>query len=139
MDIAVALWIAVPLAAVHLLVCRRRAILVFQIITDLMLLILPVRVLLSGAHLGPGFAGGEIWGAPVTVAGSPEQSDLPLQFAVWWEEVRRLAVELPAGTGLWLGGSGAADAAGVVERDGLLVFDGLERFEETLDRTRGIG
>ncbi|MGC8917624.1 MAG: hypothetical protein ACP5NF_11675, partial [Thermoanaerobaculum sp.] len=25
--------------------------------------------------------------------GSPEQSDLPLQFAVWWEEVRRLARE----------------------------------------------
>ena len=24
------------------------------------------------------------------VSGSPEQSDLPLQFAVWWEEVRRL-------------------------------------------------
>ena len=29
----------------------------------------------------------------VQLAGSPEQSDLPLQFAVWWEEVRRLARE----------------------------------------------
>lgn len=29
----------------------------------------------------------------VQVAGSPEQSDLPLQFAVWWEEVRRLVRE----------------------------------------------
>jgi hypothetical protein len=90
-DIAVALWIAVPLAAIHLLARRRRAVLVFQLMIDAMLLVLPVRVLLSGAHLGPGFAGGEIWGAPVTVAGSPEQSDLPLQFAVWWEEARRLA------------------------------------------------
>ncbi|MDW7968082.1 MAG: YfhO family protein [Thermoanaerobaculum sp.] len=26
----------------------------------------------------------------LTVTGSPEQSDFPLQFAVWWEEVRRL-------------------------------------------------
>jgi len=88
--IAVALWIAVPLAAIHLLVRRRRAVLVFQVLIDAMLLVLPVRVLLSGAHLGPGFAGGEAWGAPVTISGSAEQSDLPLQFAVWWEEVRRL-------------------------------------------------
>ena len=99
MDIAVALWIAVPLAVIHLLVRRRRAVLVFQVLIDAMLLVLPVRVLLSGAHLGPGFAGGEIWGAPVTISGSAEQSDLPLQFAVWWEEVRRLVA---AGEPPWI-------------------------------------
>ena len=91
MGIAVVLWVVVPLAAIHMLLRRRRAVLVFQVMVDVMLLVLPVRVLLSGAHLGPGFAGGEMWGAPVSIGGSPEQSDLPLQFAVWWEEVRRLA------------------------------------------------
>ncbi|MGC8917663.1 MAG: hypothetical protein ACP5NF_11875, partial [Thermoanaerobaculum sp.] len=44
---------------------------------------------LSPYRVGPAVSpyGGE------QVSGSPEQSDLPLQFAVWWEEVRRLARE----------------------------------------------
>lgn len=38
-------------------------------------------------------------GNPVHLSGSPEQSDLPLQFAVWWEEVRRL---VKAGEPPWI-------------------------------------
>lgn len=91
MDLAVASWIAGPLVAVHVMARRRRALLVFQVIVDVLLLALPGRLLLSGAHLGPGYGGGETWGAPAPVGGSTEQSDLPLQFAVWWDEARRLA------------------------------------------------
>jgi hypothetical protein len=89
-DLPVLLWVLAPVAAVHLALVRRRAWLTFQLLLDAMLLLLPGRMLLSGAHLGPGVAGGEPWGAPTTVAGSGEQSDLPLEFSVWWEEVRRL-------------------------------------------------
>jgi len=91
MDAATALWIVAPLAAVHVLVRRRRALLLFQIAVDVALLLLPGRVLLRGCHVGPGAPGAEAWGGPVAVAGSPEQSDLPLEFSVWWAEVRRLA------------------------------------------------
>ncbi len=90
MDVATALWIVVPLAAAHVLARRRRALLLFQLATDVALLLLPGRLLLSGCHIGPGAPGATVWGGPVTVAGSPEQSDLPLEFSVWWAEVRRL-------------------------------------------------
>ena len=90
MGVGTALWIVVPLAAIHLLVRRNRPLLACQLLVDVMLLLLPGRILLRGAHVGPGVAGALAWGAPVTIAGSPEQSDLPLQFEVWWEEVRRL-------------------------------------------------
>ncbi|MFH1176565.1 MAG: hypothetical protein V1750_04085, partial [Acidobacteriota bacterium] len=110
---AVALWILLPLAVVHLALRQWRGGLCFQLLLDLALLALPGRVLLCGAHLGPGLAGAAAWGAPAPVLGSPEQSDLPLQFAVWWEEVRRLAGagELPwiserAGGGLPLAATG---------------------------------
>jgi hypothetical protein len=91
MGIHAALWILVPLALVHVAVWRRREILIFQLLVDVGLLLLPGRLLIAGAHLGPGVVGGAPWGTPTTVIGSPEQSDLPLQFEVWWEEVRRLA------------------------------------------------
>ncbi len=91
MDVPVLLWIVVPLAIVHLAAWRRRDVLVFQLLVDVALLLLPGRLLLAGVHLGPGVVGGAPWGAPTTVIGSPEQGDLPLEFAVWWEEVRRLA------------------------------------------------
>ncbi|HUK14661.1 MAG TPA: hypothetical protein VLW17_15290 [Thermoanaerobaculaceae bacterium] len=91
MGVATALWIVVPLAAVHLLVRRNRPLLAFQLLVDAMLLLLPGRILLRGAHVGPGVAGAQAWGAPVTISGSPEQSDFPLQLTAWWEEVRRLA------------------------------------------------
>jgi hypothetical protein len=91
MNVAVALWILVPLALVHVLVRRNRALLLFQVAVDVGLVLLPGRLLLRGLDLGPGVPGATEWGGPVTVTGSPEQTDLPLQLAVWWEEVGRLA------------------------------------------------
>ncbi|MBZ5589537.1 MAG: hypothetical protein LAO05_13325 [Acidobacteriia bacterium] len=90
MDPTTALWIVVPLALVHIVIRRRRVFLLFQLAVDIALLLLPGRLLLVGDHIGPGSPGAAEWGGPATVAGSPEQSDLPLEFAVWWEEVRRL-------------------------------------------------
>jgi hypothetical protein len=90
MGAAVALWILVPLALVHILARRNRTLLLFQIAVDVGLLLLPGRVLLRGLHVGPGVPGAAGWGAPVAVTGSTEQSDFPLEFSVWWEEVRRL-------------------------------------------------
>ncbi len=99
MDLPVALWILVPLALVHLVARRSRPLILFQVAVDVALLLLPGRVLLHGLHLGPGVPGATEWGAPVAVAGSPEQSDLPLEFTVWWGEVRRLAA---AGQPPWI-------------------------------------
>ncbi len=99
MDIATALWIVVPLALVHWCARRRRALLLFQVAVDVMLLLLPGRLLLQGLHIGPGVPGSPEWGGPVSVTGSQEQSDLPLQLAVWWEEVRRLTA---AGEPPWI-------------------------------------
>ena len=93
MDGAAALWILLPLAVVHVLARRSRALFLFQIAVDVALLLLPGRLLLRGLHVGPGVPGASGWGAPVPVAGSPEQSDVPLEFSVWWQEVRRLAAE----------------------------------------------
>ncbi len=90
MDVATALWIIVPLALVHVLARRSRALLLFQVAVDVMLLLLPGRLLLQGLHIGPGAPGALEWGGPVTVTGSPEQTDLPLEFEPWWTEVRRL-------------------------------------------------
>jgi hypothetical protein len=92
-DTQSALWILVPLAVVHLVLSRRRGALAFQVLLDVTLLAMPLRHLGSGAHLGPGVDWAVPWGAPPTVSGSPEQADLPVQFAVWWQEVRRLAAD----------------------------------------------
>ena len=99
MDTATALWILLPLALIHLLLARRRSALAFQIVVDIALLVLPLRQLGAGAHLGPGVTWAEPWGAPRTIAGSPEQADLPVQFSIWWQEVRRLAA---AGEPPWI-------------------------------------
>jgi hypothetical protein len=93
MDAAVILWIVVPLAVVHVLARRRRALLLFQLAVDAGLVLLPGSVLLRGLHLEPGAPGATQWGGPVGVVGSPEQSDLPLEFSVWWTEVRRLVAD----------------------------------------------
>lgn len=90
MSLAAALFAAGLLAAIHLGLRRSRPALRFQLAVDLLLLLLPGRVLFSGAHLGPGPLGGESWGTVRTVWGSPDQVDLPTQLHVWWEEVRRL-------------------------------------------------
>ncbi|MGE5235286.1 MAG: YfhO family protein [Acidobacteriota bacterium] len=78
---------------------RRRPLLTFQVLVDVLLVALLGRHLLMGLHLGPGVEGSGTWGAPRTMAGSPEQTDLPLQFDVWWSEVRRLVV---AGEPPWI-------------------------------------
>lgn len=93
MGAAVALWILVPLTLVHILARRNRTLLLFQIAVDIGLVLLPGRLLLRGLHVGSGVPGAAGWGAPVSVTGSPEQSDLPLEFSVWWEEVRRLVAQ----------------------------------------------
>ncbi|MFI5167236.1 MAG: hypothetical protein ACHQQS_11475 [Thermoanaerobaculales bacterium] len=99
MDAATALWIVLPLAAVHVVVRRSRAALLFQVAVDVILLLLPGRLLLRGLHIGPGAPGAPEWGGGVTVTGSPEQSDLPLQFEPWWAEVSRLGA---AGEPPWI-------------------------------------
>jgi hypothetical protein len=99
MDLSVALWIFVPLALIHLAVRRDRPLLLFQVAVDIALVLLPGRLMLRGLHLGPGVPGAIQWGAPTAVAGSPEQSDLPLEFSVWWAEVRRLVA---AGDPPWI-------------------------------------
>ena len=93
MSLAVALWIAVPLAALHVALRRNRAALLFQLAVDVGLLLLPGRLLLPGAHLGPGPSGAGTWGTVRTTGGSPEQVDLPTQLHVWWEEERRLVAD----------------------------------------------
>lgn len=99
MDLAVLAWITVPLAAIHAVAWRRPALLRCQLVLDCALLLLPGRHLMLGRHLGPGVGVGGEWGVPRTVAGSPEQSDLALQLAPWWEEVRRLVA---AGEWPWI-------------------------------------
>ena len=91
MDLATALWIIVPLALVHLLARRSRALFLFQLAVDLMLLLLPGQLLIRGLHVAPGVPGAVEWGGPRSVTGSQEQSDFPLQLGVWWDEVRRLS------------------------------------------------
>lgn len=100
MDLAVLTWIVVPLALAHLMCWRRgRHWLALQLVVDVLLLLLPGRLLLQGLSLGPGAPGSPDWGGVETVKGSPEQIDLPLQFEVWWEEVRRLVA---AGEPPWI-------------------------------------
>ena len=67
MDVATALWILVPLALVHVLARRSRALFLFQVAVDLMLLLVPGRLLLQGLHIGPGVPGAPEWGGAVTV------------------------------------------------------------------------
>lgn len=93
MDLGVLTWIAVPLAVLHLWLRRRRDALVFQVLLDVALLIWLGPALGRGLHLGPGVMGDDGTLAPRHVTGSAEQSDLPLQFHVWWSEVARLASE----------------------------------------------
>lgn len=113
MDVTAALWIVIPLAVVHVLVRRNRALLLFQIAVDVGLLLLPGRLLLQRMHIGPGAPGAAEWGGNVTVTGSPEYSDFPLQLAVWWEETRRLvAVGEPPWISDRLGGGTALLANG---------------------------
>jgi len=98
-DTATALWILLPLAAVHLALRRDRSALAFQVMLDAVLLILPLRPLALGAHIGPGVTAATEWGAPQTLGGSAEQSDLPLESEVWFAEVRRL---IAAGRPPWI-------------------------------------
>jgi Bacterial membrane protein YfhO len=91
--VIVALWVLVPLLAVHVASWRRPDLRRFQFLVDIGLVLLVARPLLQGAHLGPGVPGAALWGAPHTVVGSPEQTDLPLQLDAWWNEARRLMLQ----------------------------------------------
>ncbi len=99
MDLATLAWALLPVAAVHLAVRRRRVLLLTLLLVDVGVALLLGRVAVSGAVLGAGVPGSAAWGVSATHPGSPEQTDLPLQFHVWWEEVRRL---LRAGQPPWL-------------------------------------
>lgn len=91
-DLAAVAWVVVPIGLAHVACWRRgRDLLLFQLLVDVMLVLLPGRLVVQGLHLGPGVPAHAAWGGSPTVAGIPEQTDLPLQFEVWWEEVRRLA------------------------------------------------
>lgn len=113
MDMATLAWALLPVAAVHLAVRRRRALLLTLLLVDVGVAALLGRVVLQGSSLGAGVPGAQGWGTPATVMGSPEQTDLPLQFHVWWEEVRRLVAagdppwvsdRIGGGTGLYAHG-----------------------------------
>ncbi len=112
MSLAAVVFAAGLLAAIHVGLRKNRAALRFQIVVDLLLLLLPGRLLLTGAHLGPGPLSGESWGTVRTVSGSPDQVDLPTQLHVWWAEVRRLVAQ---GEPPWI-----SDRIG----GGLLLFSG---------------
>lgn len=99
MDLATLAWALLPVAALHLAVRRRRALLVTLLLVDLGIVALLGRVVGAGNNPGAGVPGAQAWGTPTTAAGSPEQTDLPLQFHVWWEEVRRL---VRAGAPPWI-------------------------------------
>ncbi len=90
-DAATLTWIVLPVGALHLVVRRRRELLRTLLVVDVGLALLLGRLAVSGTQLGAGVPGASPWGVPATAVGSPEQTDLPLQFHVWWEEVRRLA------------------------------------------------
>lgn len=90
MDVATLVWTLLPVAAVHLAVRRRRVLLLTLLLVDVGVALLLGRVAVSGATLGAGVPEAAAWGVAATHPGSPEQTDLPLQFHVWWEEVRRL-------------------------------------------------
>jgi hypothetical protein len=89
-DIAVALWVLAPLLAVHLLLWRRRELLRFQLVVDLLLLLLPGRILLTGRLVVPPVEAMALhYDAPVERS-NLEQVDLSFSFIPWTEEARRL-------------------------------------------------
>lgn len=90
MDLATLVWAVVPVMVLHLLVARRWVLLQTLLLVDVVVVLALGRVALAGLTLGAGVPGAAEWGMPPTSLGSPEQTDLPLQFHVWWEEVRRL-------------------------------------------------
>mgnify|MGYP005841200597 CR=1 FL=1 len=90
MDVATLAWALLPVAAAHLAVRRRQALLLTLLLVDVGAALLLGRVMLAGATLAAGVPEAAAWGVSATHLGSPEQTDLPLQFHVWWEEVRRL-------------------------------------------------
>jgi len=98
-DTATLVWALLPVGAMHLLLRRRRELLLTLLVVDVGVAVLLGRLVVAGAQLGAGVPGAEGWGMPATALGSPEQTDLPLQFHIWWEEVRRL---VKAGVPPWV-------------------------------------
>jgi len=89
-DIAVALWVLVPLLAIHLLVLRRRELFRFQLLVDVLLLLLPGRILLDGRLLVPPVEPAVLHYDVAVEPANLEQADLVEQFLPWSAEVRRL-------------------------------------------------
>jgi len=90
------------------------------------------------AYLGPNLPADEILSAAercaprVVVLGIMQTNVTP---AVR-QDVQRLAAELPAPVELWLGGSGAAEAAGAMARSGAYILEDLPDFERHLTRLK---
>jgi len=90
------------------------------------------------AYLGPNLPAGEILSAAekcaprVVVLGIMQTNATP---AVR-QEIHRLAAELPPATELWLGGTGAAEAATGMLRSGALILEDLPDFEQHLTRLK---
>ncbi len=108
MDVATALWIIVPLHCRPRPALRRsRALLLFQVAVDLMLLLLPGRLLLQEAAHRAGGAGGARVGGPVAAAGlAGTDGPSASSWRPWWDEVtaarggRRATLDLgPVGGG----------------------------------------
>ncbi|MFV2073844.1 MAG: hypothetical protein ACC742_14480, partial [Thermoanaerobaculales bacterium] len=97
--VAVLLWTAVPLAALHLWMWRKsKPLLSFQLVLDIVLAAVVGPALVLGADLDPvrclqrnqPFAS-HSWASTTTY--QPTQSDLVLQFHPWWEAARRQVLE----------------------------------------------
>ena len=90
------------------------------------------------AYLGPNLPAGEILAAvkkcvpQVVVLGIMKTNATPSAR----QDVDRLAAGLPAGTELWVGGSGAADVVNGAVRGGTVVLDDLTDFERHLARLK---
>ncbi len=94
-----AAWILVPLAILHLWMwCRRRSLLRFQLLVDLLLAVVVGPALVVGGQLDPVRClernrpfGSWQWEGATEL--QPTQSDLVLQFHPWWAETRRQLLE----------------------------------------------
>lgn len=89
------LWTLVPLALLHLALWRRRPeVLRFQLIIDLLLVVVVGPALVIGGDLNPvrvleGNPPYTDWQWSQRTGFQPTQSDVVLQFHPWWEEARR--------------------------------------------------
>jgi hypothetical protein len=91
---AVALWILLPLIALHLWGWRRPPLLRFQLLLDLVLAVVVGPALVTGGDLNPVRCLSrnrpfDEWQWSAHTGFQPTQSDLVLQFHPWWEATRK--------------------------------------------------